>query len=177
MYKWLSMYFWRSHLVEALDVFSAFRMQSPLVTRRGDARSIVRSCACLPIIMENLRTQGKRQRVAPEVLSRRCVTDFFAKCDTYLDTNCISYYTRTLIFFFFFFSEMPDYVRRHKLRVRMVVAIFICVTSLIIILWFVSSFMENKRGYRQKGATGGELPDEIAHLQRLSDQILPLEYT
>ncbi|XP_020279777.1 thyrotropin-releasing hormone-degrading ectoenzyme-like isoform X2 [Pseudomyrmex gracilis] len=129
MYKCLSVYFWRSHLVEALDVFSAFRMQSPLVTRRSDARSIVRSCTCLPISMENLRTQ-----------------------------------------------EIPDYVSHHKLRVRMVVAIFICVTSLIIILWFVSSFMENKRSGRQEEATGGKF-DEISRLQRLSDKILPLEYT
>jgi len=40
-YKCLLVYFWRAHLVEsrALDVFSAFRTQSPLVNRRGDGSS------------------------------------------------------------------------------------------------------------------------------------------
>ncbi|XP_071636854.1 thyrotropin-releasing hormone-degrading ectoenzyme-like [Temnothorax longispinosus] len=73
-------------------------------------------------------------------------------------------------------QEIPAYVRRGwHVRTRVAVVILICVGSMII-YWFVSSSMENRRDGRYRGSTGGK-SRKMAHLERLSDQILPLEYT
>ncbi|XP_011707487.1 PREDICTED: thyrotropin-releasing hormone-degrading ectoenzyme-like isoform X2 [Wasmannia auropunctata] len=74
-------------------------------------------------------------------------------------------------------QEIPAYVRHRgsHVRTRVAVMILICV-GLMIIYWFVSSSMENRRDGRHRGSTGGK-SRKMAHLERLSDQVLPLEYT
>lgn len=62
-------------------------------------------------------------------------------------------------------------------KARIVVTILICVfVSAMIIYWFVSSIMENRRDGRHRGSSGGK-SRKTAHLERLPDHILPLEYT
>ncbi|XP_019697448.1 thyrotropin-releasing hormone-degrading ectoenzyme-like [Harpegnathos saltator] len=62
-------------------------------------------------------------------------------------------------------------------RVRIVATILICVfVSAIIIYWFVSSIMENRRDGRHRGSSAGGSRN-TAHLERLPDHVLPLEYT
>ncbi|XP_011881997.1 PREDICTED: thyrotropin-releasing hormone-degrading ectoenzyme-like [Vollenhovia emeryi] len=74
-------------------------------------------------------------------------------------------------------QEIPAYGRHRgwQVRTRIAVMILICVGSMII-YWFVSSSMENRRDGRRRGSTGGK-SRKMAHLERLSDQVLPLEYT
>ncbi|KAL6259522.1 hypothetical protein P5V15_009439 [Pogonomyrmex californicus] len=74
-------------------------------------------------------------------------------------------------------TQGTAYVRHRgwHVRTRIAVVILICVGSMII-YWFVSSSMENRRDGRHRGSTGGK-PRKMAHLERLSDQVLPLEYT
>ncbi|KAL0114630.1 hypothetical protein PUN28_011733 [Cardiocondyla obscurior] len=74
-------------------------------------------------------------------------------------------------------QEIPGYVRRHgwHVRTRIAVVVLICVGSMII-YWFVSTSMENRRDGRHRGSIGGK-SHKMAHLKRLSDQVLPLEYT
>ncbi|XP_011343855.1 glutamyl aminopeptidase [Ooceraea biroi] len=85
-------------------------------------------------------------------------------------------------------QETPDYVRRHEIkeeenprwwhvRARIVVMILICVVvASMIIYWFVNSIMENRRDGRYTGLASGK-SHKAAHLNRLSDYVLPLEYT
>lgn len=62
-------------------------------------------------------------------------------------------------------------------RTRIAVMILICVfVGSIIIYWFVSSIMENRQGGRYRGTSGGK-SRKAAHLERLPDHVLPLEYT
>ncbi|XP_028049052.1 thyrotropin-releasing hormone-degrading ectoenzyme isoform X2 [Monomorium pharaonis] len=75
-------------------------------------------------------------------------------------------------------QEIPAYVRHRygwHVRTRVAVVMLICVGSMII-YWFVSSSMENRRDGRHRGSAGGK-SRKMAHLERLSDQVLPLEYT
>ncbi|XP_018367956.1 PREDICTED: thyrotropin-releasing hormone-degrading ectoenzyme-like isoform X1 [Trachymyrmex cornetzi] len=74
-------------------------------------------------------------------------------------------------------QEIPAYVRHRgwQVRTRIAVVILIFVGSMII-YWFVSSSMENRRDGRHRGSTSGK-SRKMAHLERLSDQVLPLEYT
>ncbi|EZA61764.1 Aminopeptidase Q [Ooceraea biroi] len=84
--------------------------------------------------------------------------------------------------------QTPDYVRRHEIkeeenprwwhvRARIVVMILICVVvASMIIYWFVNSIMENRRDGRYTGLASGK-SHKAAHLNRLSDYVLPLEYT
>ncbi|KAM0725616.1 Aminopeptidase N [Formica fusca] len=63
-------------------------------------------------------------------------------------------------------------------RTRIAVIIFICLAiSSMIIFWFVSSIIiENRRDGRYRGSIDGK-SYKMASLERLSDQVLPLEYT
>ncbi|XP_072760403.1 aminopeptidase N-like isoform X2 [Anoplolepis gracilipes] len=55
--------------------------------------------------------------------------------------------------------------------------IFICVAiGSMIIFWFVSSIVENRQDGRYRGSVGGK-SHKMAYLKRLSNQVLPLEYT
>ncbi|EFN62134.1 Aminopeptidase N [Camponotus floridanus] len=62
-------------------------------------------------------------------------------------------------------------------RARVAIMIFICVAvSSMIIYWFVSSIIENRRNSKYRGSIDGK-SHKMAYLERLSDQVLPLEYT
>ncbi|GAB1859250.1 Aminopeptidase [Camponotus japonicus] len=62
-------------------------------------------------------------------------------------------------------------------RTRIAIMIFICVAvSSMIIYWFVSSIIENRRNSKYRGSIDGK-SHKMAYLERLSDQVLPLEYT
>lgn len=62
-------------------------------------------------------------------------------------------------------------------RTRVAIMIFICVAvSSMIICWFVSSIIENRRNSKYRGSIDGK-SHKMAYSERLSDQVLPLEYT
>ncbi|XP_012061187.1 PREDICTED: thyrotropin-releasing hormone-degrading ectoenzyme-like [Atta cephalotes] len=74
-------------------------------------------------------------------------------------------------------QEIPAYVRHRgwQVKTRIAVVILIFIGSMII-YWFVSSSMENRQDGRHRGSISGK-SRKMAHLERLSDQVLPLEYT